>query len=158
MDALLAFFGALIGSIIVAVVTWRVAERQSRTQLRLADLERRREVHQQAYILWNELFTNLHNNNVSDVVRKCQDWYMNNCVYLDPRSCEAFYRAYILAHTFRQLPMDGPMREEHFNKIEQAGTIIREGVTLPPINEKEESGTTRLLHRIFQPACGLKKR
>jgi hypothetical protein len=158
MEAFLAFVGSLIGAIIVAVVTWRVAERQAKAQFILADLAKRREVHQKAYSLWNELFTNLHEDTVSDVVFKCQDWYMNNCVHMDARSREAFCRAYILAHTFRQLPMDGPMRQEHFDKIQLAGNIIQESVTLPPMNDKEEYGITRLIHRILQTMRGLIKR
>lgn len=137
MSALLGFLGAVLGAGIGAYFTWRSSERHAKDQFRLAALEKRLEVHQEAYVLWDELFSHLHDKNISDIVLKCQEWWVSHCLYLEPKSREAFYRAYTLAHTFQQISQDDKMKKEHFELIQDAGRIIAEGVSLPAIQGGE---------------------
>jgi hypothetical protein len=71
-----------------------VEELKARHQLRLAAIDRRLEVHQEAFTLWRELMSVMHSKDVDEVAKKCGDWWGKNCVYLEEGVRESFVLAY----------------------------------------------------------------
>lgn len=120
----------------------KVLEQASREhQLRLAALDRRLDAHQKAFTLCQKLISAMHTDKVGGVVSECQSWWDSNCLYLDTESREAFIRAYRAAHIHESLLRElssgqSPEKiEKNWEKIVTAGTVIAQGVALPPITE-----------------------
>lgn len=89
------FLGALIVAIITTFVQWRIAnkdresrEKERKDKFRLAALEKRLEVHQDAYERWNKLkeLRFEEDPEKTGFIFECQDWYYKNCLYLDSDS------------------------------------------------------------------------
>lgn len=117
---------------------------RSHNKLKMAALDKRLEAHQQAYRLWRELIFTAHDKEkVSDVVVKCQSWWNNNCLYLDEKSRDAFYKATNLAFIHNDIKKGGNSDEikRNWGEILFAGELIIRGVELPPIKgDFEEMG------------------
>jgi hypothetical protein len=112
-----------------------------RHQLRLAALDKRLEAHQEAYSLWRELLHTAHDREkIGGMVLKCQEWWENNCLYLDGAVRGAFNKAYIAANIHRDL-VDSHSNAESVRSnwaiIKDAGEVIVKAVELPPIAEGE---------------------
>jgi hypothetical protein len=110
-------------------------------QLRMAALDRRLEVHQQAYALWWKLLNAVHReeNPPSDITIECQDWWVKNGLYLDAEARQAFRDAYIAASFHREFckpPRDIDAIKENWNIINNAGKIIVKTVELPSLGEE----------------------
>lgn len=101
-------------------------------------MDKRLQAHQEAFTLWRELFRTVHNEGISEVVMKCQDWWEKNCVYLSKEASEAFVAAYGAAVDHREnvkarLPVD--QITTNFNDLRRAGNIILMAVALPGLPE-----------------------
>jgi hypothetical protein len=139
-DALLSLISAVIGGLIATSSQAWVSAQDRQNQLRLAAIDRRLEVHQQAYTLWRRLLANLGNEkNLGDVVLECQAWWEKNCLYLDPNARQIFVRAYLSAgsHAVMVLSRDTNLIEKNYQAIIDAGPAIVAGVSLPSIGEFE---------------------
>lgn len=114
-------------------------ELKARHQLRLAAVEHRLQVHQEAYALWRKLiFTS--QDSIHNVVIECQDWWNNNCLYLSPEAREAFSDAYFAAYMHDDLLKSRPGAETikaNWNKVKSAGEKILRAVELPPLGDRE---------------------
>jgi hypothetical protein len=112
-----------------------------RHQLRLAALDRRIEAHQKAYSLWRELLHATHDKGkIGDVVLKCQNWWENNCLYLEADVREAFNKAYIAANSHREfveIHSNPELVKSNWATIKNAGDVIVKAVELPPIADGE---------------------
>jgi hypothetical protein len=115
--------------------------------LRLAAIDRRLEKHQEAYGLWWKLRgAAKKRNEIGPVVLQCQDWWVNNGLYLDKNAREAFYRAYLIAGTHSILVEPSAPRDESSVKamkdswetILKAAEAIENGVELPSIRIPDE--------------------
>ena len=115
--------------------------------LRLSALDRRLDAHQQAYTLWRKL---VHVSNdpkkateSDEHVTKCQDWWNENCLYLDSESREAFRLAYLAAHSRPPIMASGhgDSMRENFEIVIAAGQKIVAGAALPPLNADKEDDT-----------------
>ena len=130
--AFIGFLGTILGVAISGVISWFIARKEQTNRFRLAALDKRLEKHQEAYALWIRLLTNLFNENeLNAVVIECQNWYDNNCLFLDGASRTAFKQAYVLAHGHKHYNQS--MQEESYNKILTAGRLLEIGVDLPSI-------------------------
>jgi hypothetical protein len=117
-----------------------------RHQLRMAALDRRLEVHQQAYMLWQKLITTIHDDQqvhdgqqIATVVTECHNWWQRNCLYLEAEAREAFRIAYMAASQHHQITRGGPEYvERNLNKIMRPGQLLVEGVELPSISADVE--------------------
>jgi len=117
-------------------------------QMRLAVLEERFRAHQQAYTLCRELFHAVHTERITDAVIKAQDWWEQNCLYLDEDAREAFWRGIRAAGLHGELlrsRADSQLIRDNWKKIEDAQAAIERSVALPPIkisdaNTSESSG------------------
>ena len=69
--AFIGLVGAILGAAIATVGHWIISRTERANRLRLAALDKRLEVHQQAYTIWNELLSSIHKENkLSDVARE----------------------------------------------------------------------------------------
>lgn len=107
---------------------------KGRNQLRLAALDKRLEVHQQAYYLLDELLSSIINNkDVRNIQKKCSDWWEKHNLYLYLEARDAFRLAYMGApENYYELDRDQKnMVRDDLNK---AFSLLQEAVELPPIN------------------------
>lgn len=119
-----------------------IEELKAKHQLRLAAIERRLQAHQEAFALWRELLANTHTENIGATVIKCQTWWENNCLFLEPSVREAFSDAYSAAHMHNALVRGGlpalQEAKENWNRITKAGQLIVEAVQLPGLTSSEK--------------------
>ncbi|SDD21533.1 hypothetical protein [Halanaerobium congolense] len=135
--AIIGFAGTILGVIITIIVQSIIAKKDRASQFRLAALEKRLEIHQEAYSLWREMFFNLHNESIHDIAYKSQEWWYKNCLYLDPKTREAFKKVTLEVSDFYQLNKENKeLKRKSFNNIERLGVLIEQGVDLPPVGEE----------------------
>jgi len=108
---------------------------KTRNQLRLSALDERLHAHQEAYQLWRELNTHLGTDKIQDVVAKCDKWWGEKCLYLEPEAREAFLKAWATARILEHLSQS--LVTEAHKSINDAGAVIERSVALPPLNEFE---------------------
>ena len=114
---------------------------KQRYSLQLAALDRRLEVHQEAYALWWKLIASVYKEEErSKVVMECQEWWIHNRLYLEPKVAQAFSRAYHAAAQHSDVlraKLGTREIDESWLTIRSAGNIIVEAVQLPGIREGE---------------------
>ena len=79
--------------------TMLLSKLNARNQLSMLAPERRLEAHQEAYALWYTMFhecRSLDGHGI-EAAEECKQWFMKNCMFLGPRSRDAFKRAYLVA-------------------------------------------------------------
>ena len=134
--AIIGLLGTILGTIITVAVSLIISKKDRINQFRLAALEKRLAVHQEAFSLWTELFWNLREDKLGDIVLKSQDWWYKNCLYLDSKSRNAFKKALNLSVNFKHIS-DSKLIEKQFREIEQVGELLVAGVELPSIGKNE---------------------
>jgi len=114
---------------------------ETKKALRLAALDRRLGAHQEAYTLWRDLVSHSSKETCFEHVTKCQDWWNQNCLYLDAESRKAFRVSYLAAHSRPQLLAceHGESIKENFEIVIAAGEKIVAGAALPPLSPEEEA-------------------
>jgi hypothetical protein len=115
-------------------------ELKARHQLRLAGIDRRLQTHQEAFTLWRELLGTVHTDDVGKSVLKCQTWWENNCLYLEPEVRQSFVQAYSAAHLHRTLTTsrtDSDTVSKNWKEITQFPEVLFKAVQLPPLSELE---------------------
>lgn len=131
----------LVGVGIGAFITLIISKRDRINQLRLAALEKRLETHQEAYTLWANLFQKINDEKseeLNEQIRICDDWWHKKCLYLDPKSREAFKEALSLANYYKFMYQnDSKKKEEIFKKIYIVRELLVKGVGLPSLGERE---------------------
>ena len=141
-----AFFG-LLGVIIGALITAWVSNNELNSRFRLAAVEKRLEVYQNAYTLWRRLYFNLYNTDgIWAIALECQDFWEKNCLYLDQKSRDTFNKAYMSASNYCNLPNDDRnerIKKDMYKQIESAGETITKGATLSPIGKREKERINR---------------
>lgn len=131
--ALLALFGGLVG----ALATFAIARANRKDVLRLAAVERRLAAHQEAYALWFELLSALHRpDECHAVVVKCQSWWKQNCLYLDPKSRREFWNGSNDAALYHDLKGVRDAKEA-FASLNAVLGYLAMGAGLPAIGEHE---------------------
>ena len=137
--ALLTLVGGLVGSL----VTLSVARATRKEGLRLAAVEKRLAVHQEAYSLWWRLLKNLHERvALHESVVACQEWWYQNCLYLDPASRQAFAVGCGDATIFNDIREPDEKKRVFHSLIGVLGSLAR-GVELPTLGEHEWSDLQR---------------
>ncbi len=117
-----------------------IEELKARHQLRLAAVDRRLQVHQEAFTHWRKLVAATYTDEVGTVVIECQAWWEQNCIYLEPTVRESFVRAYRAASDHNQLVQ---MREQaaiiknNWSLITEFPDILFQAVQLPALSELE---------------------
>ncbi|EJL6264424.1 hypothetical protein NMS06_003445 [Vibrio cholerae] len=106
-------------------------------QLRVVAPEQRLQAHQEAFALWRKMLSSLHSEERVNVVMECQDWYNQNCLYLNAQSREAFSVAYGSLAIHHDLLQDRTQPESvkrNFHEITHAGSVIVQSVELPALS------------------------
>jgi hypothetical protein len=115
-------------------------ESKQRHTLRLAALDRRLGAHQEAFALWRELLASVYTDAIGTVVLRCQGWWENNCLYLEPVVRDSFVRAYSAAHchnAYHQSRVDPKTLSDNWAEIAGFPTVLFEAIQLPPINQAD---------------------
>ena len=114
------------------------ASLQLSNQLKLAALDKRLQKHQEAFTLWRELYFSLFNQNTDKAVKKCQEWWDKNCLYLGNDVRSAFHAAFSLAIGLKNIPTNETKeRRADINQIKEAGEKLLEGVSLLSLGDDE---------------------
>ena len=116
-----------------------------REQLRFSALDKRLQVHQEAFALWWNLLGSLHSARLVDNLMACQEFWVNNSLYLSAEAGHAFRAAYVAAGDHKDLVESsrGQGKEaidevqRNFAIIKEAGNIIVGAVELPPLNDSD---------------------
>ncbi len=118
---------------------------KAHTQLSLAAVESRLAAHQQAFALWRKLLRNIHEESAHDVVKECEAWWNDNCLYLSPEARQGFLEAFwgVYDHAALLKDRSNPTAAtENFDRIMRVGEKITGGVALPPIGGRELKSVT----------------
>jgi hypothetical protein len=113
-----------------------------RHQLRLAALDRRLDAHQEAYARWRELIflTNGDESKLHDFAVECQQWWTQNCLFLEAEARNAFYEAIQEAPKhggLLKLTASAEEKKSSWETIRRAGRLLVKAVELPVINADE---------------------
>ena len=131
--ALLALVGGLVGSL----ATIGIARATRKDALRVAAVERRLAAHQEAYALWSELLRVLFRPDECHAAAvKCQAWWKQNCLYLDPKSRLEFWNGSNEAALYHDLKGARDPKEA-FASLNAVLGYLAKGVGLPTIGEHE---------------------
>ncbi|MCJ7583794.1 MAG: hypothetical protein MUO30_03360 [Anaerolineales bacterium] len=140
-EALVAFIGVLVGSLISSFVQYAMSEANMRQQLRLAALDKRLQAAQEAMTLWQRLrVANEKETDELDVLKDCKHWWDTNSLYLTAEARTAFLKAYRATGELlvaRARHADWEEMKALSAVIDRAAPIIAESVYLPPIGELE---------------------
>ncbi len=113
-------------------MSWLTARENRKQQWALAALEKRLEVHQEAYALWRRIVAEVHEDKNVEVVVEANKWWNNNCLYLDVASRQAFRDCLSFAWNHKDLLLIKPRDEETKKTIKESwDTIMKPGQTLP---------------------------
>ena len=140
-EAAIGLFGVIVGGLIAGLVSYATLRQTISTQLRLTAADRRLQAHQEAFALWRKILRNVHNEDIGQVVMECQEWWENNCLYLDAQARGVFLEAIHSASHHASFKADRKNAElviENWDRITRAGEVIVESVNLPSLGEKEK--------------------
>ncbi|MGI6460634.1 MAG: hypothetical protein ACOX5J_11165 [Candidatus Hydrogenedentales bacterium] len=139
--AFIGTVGTLLGVAITLIVQYCLSIRQQRDLFRLAALDKRLQVAQEAFELWRKLLSSLGNDAArNDAIKRCHQWWCQNCLYLSKEVRHEFYFSFISAHMADNENLDVrlPVRE----RILELGKLIEKSVGLPALSaypEREEA-------------------
>lgn len=101
-------------------------------ELRLAAIDKRLEVHQKAFSMWWQLKHKMFREEGWDFVVECQNWWIDNNLYLSHESRRAFVDAYQTVSMILQNQEE--RTKDNFEIIDRTGDIIVKSVALPSID------------------------
>jgi hypothetical protein len=135
--AIFGLIGTILGALITTGYQWFWSARERQDKFRLAALEKRLEVHQEAFSLWRKLLFSLSKPaELSQIVMEGQEWWDNNCLYLDEKSRSSFHKSLLLAWDIvPELKAEG--KTKIFKEMNQTGKFLIEGVNLPFLGDIE---------------------
>jgi hypothetical protein len=112
---------------------------QSKQQLRMAALDKRLHAHQEAFALWR-LMSARKNSEIETAITNCEEWWRNNCLYLEPEVREAFVTAYISRRMQLNWLLNGGSEElinELWEDVRAFPEILFKAVKLPGFSKIE---------------------
>ena len=137
--------GVLIGAGISAATSILLVRENRYLQLATAALDKRLSAHQAAYAIWRKIVGAVHREDkIGDVVIEAEEWWNNNCLYLDAESRQAFRVCLMFAFNHKDLLQEEPRSEEtaklvkeSWKEIMKPGQTLVEGVALPSLGKEE---------------------
>lgn len=101
---LVAFISMIVGSVMTFFFNRYLSKLSFKQQLRVSNLDKKLEAHQEAFAIWWEIRSTVHEKDkIGIVVAEAQKWWINNCLYLLPKSRAAFYNCLLFATNHRNL-------------------------------------------------------
>jgi len=128
-----------------APYTELLEEFRARHQLRLAGIDKRLQAHQESFTLWRELLAAVHTPDVGKAVVKCQSWWEQNCLYLEPEVRQSFVQAYSAAHIHQSFTSDRTNPDavrKNWTEITRFPDVLFSAVKLPGLSELERKPIT----------------
>jgi hypothetical protein len=128
-------------SLASVAVGWLISERRRVADFRMAALERRLETHQAAYRLWHEMVWALDDPDKGpETVARCEQWWIDHCLYLDAKSRQEFLQCAHEAGLYRDLkdPDNPAETKARFKRIQNVFKLLERGVHLPSIGGLEK--------------------
>ena len=122
-------------------------ELKGKHQMRLAAVESRLKAHQDAFTLWRELLAAVHDPSIHAVVIRCQTWWNQHCLYLEPEAREAFSLAYSYASMHGSLLASRAEMKDikaNWEGIMRAGEVLVQAVKLPGLTDAERKEVEKL--------------
>ena len=113
---------------------------KGRHQLRMAAIDARLRAHQEAFTLWRELGGVVHTEHAGTTVLKCQKWWEENCIYLEPKVRAGFVEAYSSASSHYQLVQGRTNAElvtSNWDRFKKFPDILFDAVALPGLTDRE---------------------
>jgi hypothetical protein len=110
---------------------------KARNQLRMAALDTRLRVHQEAFTNWRKLFTSS-GDEMEEVAKECSDWWNLNCLYLEPEVRQAYLDAVNQEHMRRATRSVGGLTE-HLDKMFAFPNLLFKAIQLPPLSDVEQN-------------------
>ncbi|MFQ5753366.1 MAG: hypothetical protein ACE5HI_15350 [bacterium] len=118
-----------------------VAQASLATQLRLAALEQRLEIHQSTYTLCRRLIRNFNKNELWKIVSECERFWDENCLYLGAKSKETFFNAFkaamLVPGLTNQTEEERKTKKEIWKELWIAIKALEEETGLPPISSED---------------------
>ena len=138
ISGFMGVLGTVLGASISQFALWSISKQEAFDKFRLAALDKRLEVHQQAFTLWRELMWSTNEERkLSEEIRKCQLFWKENCLYLDPKSRSSCLSAVNLAAIFN-MERDHVKSKERIEIMEEIRNALEDleiGVGLPAIGD-----------------------
>lgn len=106
-------------------------------QLRLAAVEKRLQVHQEAFCLWRRINGAIGTDFLPEIIKECDEWWGNSSLYLEPEPRKAFLEAWVAARDLKwyQENSEPSLITKCYQQINYAGEAITRAVELPVLNE-----------------------
>jgi hypothetical protein len=137
--ALVAFTGTIFGTLIAALSSACISKKNQTLQLRLAALDKRLEVHQEAYklcaLLSKEWIAAQESRN--KVQAEFEDFWNSNCLYLGSKSREALAEVYKIYVRFGIDGMGNNIGSDFHNARMKAIRVLASEMNLPALEEKD---------------------
>ncbi|MDE2887650.1 MAG: hypothetical protein OXR72_05495 [Gemmatimonadota bacterium] len=134
-----AFFAAIVGGLIAGSFSYWTTRLNLKNQWALVAMEKRLQAHQEAFSLWYAICSSLSDQTVFELALRAEEWWKDNCLYLDAKSRHAFK---LFPHAVRmrhellsQTPRDTQMLLRVWEEIQEPGSLLAEGVGLPNIKD-----------------------
>lgn len=110
---------------------------KAKQQLRLAAVEKRLQVHQEAFCLWRRINGAIGTDYLPQIIKECDEWWGNNSLYLEPEPRKAFLEAWVSARDLKwyQENSEPTLVTKCYQQINYAGEAITRAVELPRLNE-----------------------
>ena len=115
-------------------------ELKGRHQLRLAAVDKRLQVHQEAFTIWRKMLEFAYGDEIGKVVLEAQSWWEKNCIYLEPEVRQAFVDAYSAIHTHGSLVSNRAeytLIQDSWQRFTKFPNILFESIKLPALTELE---------------------
>ena len=128
----IGLLGPLLGVLITIHVQLKISEKERKDKFRLAALDKRLEVHQEAYTLWSNLTKAVSKPEEREkIAHECEEFWKKNCLYLEDKAGDEFQRCYVLANLW-----DNCDRKDK-EIIMGVGKYIFKAVELPSLTYRE---------------------
>ncbi len=124
--------------------TLQAEEHSQKNRMKLAALDRRLEVHQQAYAHWWHLLHSVYTDDVGKKVDECRAWWVEHCVYLGSEVRDAFLAALLAAQQHREILLsEREYAKTNWARVESLGRLILKDAGLPGFGFTEEGNVLR---------------
>lgn len=119
---------------------------RSRNSLKMAAIDKRLKVHQEAYTYWNEIISSYKNELLlNSILEQAQSHYNLNCLYLDATVSNKYHEMLYWASHYHDIVIECregdelalKQKEDFLALLKSIGNLIRSAVSLPSINEDQ---------------------
>lgn len=106
-------------------------------QLKMAALDKRLQVHQDAFSLWAKMNQTSDRKEFKQLHTECSNWWDNNCLYLDPNVRSEFLSSITAMNQHHLFVQNGINHQWSFSDSEKLFNAISEATQLPPLTLTE---------------------